>query len=163
MDAVDRIVAQWHAEKPGLATEPMALIGRIKRLAHHLNKGMDRALASHGLNLASFDVLATLRRSGKPYALSPGDLLNAVMVTSGTMTHRIDQLEKAGLVERARSLVDARSLLVRLTPHGMDVIEAAITDHVEAQAQLVATLPAGQRTQLDGLLKSLLAAFEGSE
>src|SRR5690606_17581665 len=109
MDRVDEILAQWNRERPDLDVGPMGLTGRIKRLAQHLTRETEKTLSAHGLTGPSFDVLATLRRSGPPYALSPGDLLATMMITSGTMTNRIDQLEKAGLVKRTSNPKDGRS------------------------------------------------------
>lgn len=160
MDHVDRILAQWRTERPDLEVAPMGLIGRIKRLMAHLSREMGETWAAHGLNAASFDVLATLRRSGPPFALSPGDLIASTMVTSGTMTNRIDQLEKAGLVERKQSDADRRSFLISLTDKGFYVIDAAVTAHVENQARLVSGLSRQHQDQLDSLLKKFLAEFE---
>ena len=160
MDHVDRILAQWRKERPDLEVSPMGLIGRIKRLSTHLSREMGETWADHGMNAASFDVLATLRRSGPPFALSPGDLIASTMVTSGTMTNRIDQLEKAGLVERKQSDEDRRSFLISLTGRGFDIIDAAVTAHVKTQERLVSELSVSDRKQLDALLKTFLSSFE---
>lgn len=160
MDHVDRILAQWRQERPDLELAPMALIGRIKRLSLYLSREMEKTWAKYDLNAASFDVLATLRRSGPSFALSPGDLMASTMVTSGTMTNRIDQLEKAGLVERRQSPDDRRSFLISLTDEGFRVIDAAVSDHVKTQEKLVSGLAARDRRQLDTLLKVFLADFE---
>lgn len=160
MDHVDRILAQWRQERPDLEVAPMGLLGRFKRLTVLISSEMEKAWAKHGLNGASFDVLATLRRSGPPFALSPGDLMATTMVTSGTMTHRIDQLEKAGLVERNQSQDDRRSYLISLTDKGFYLIDAAVTDHVATQCRLVAGLSKQEQRQLDALLKRFLQDFE---
>lgn len=160
MDHVDKILAQWNQERPDLDVVPMGLLGRFGRVRAHLSREIERVLAKHGLSRASFDVLATLRRSGAPYRLSPGDLLAATMVTSGTMTNRIDQLEKTGMVERVRNPGDGRSVLVGLTPKGLTLVDEAVTAHVENQHRLVETLSAAERQELDALLRKLLAAFE---
>ena len=160
MDRVDGIVAQWNRERPDLDTGPMGLIGRLRRLSHHLLREMEKTFARHGLNDATFDLLATLRRSGAPYRLSPGDLLGTTMITSGSMTNRIDQLEKLGLVKRMQNPEDGRSVLIGLTEKGLGVIEAAVTDHVATQVRLTAALPAAERAALDGLLRPFLASFE---
>ncbi len=161
MDHVDKILAQWRTERPDLEVAPMGLIGRVKRLMAHLSQEMAKTWAEHGLNAASFDVLATLRRSGPPFALSPGDLMASTMVTSGTMTNRIDQLAKAGLVERKQSDEDRRSFMICLTEKGFRVIDAAVGAHVATQAKLVSGLSEEDREKLDSLLKSFLAEFEG--
>jgi DNA-binding MarR family transcriptional regulator len=157
---MDKIKAQWAAQRPDLDTEPMALIGRIIRLSAQLTDEMGRTFARHGLNGASFDMLATLLRSGPPHALSPNQLLETMMVTSGTMTNRIDQLEKDDLVARVRNPNDKRSVLVQLTAKGQRIIDAAVTDHVETQKILVGGMTEVERTALNGLLQTFLTALE---
>ncbi|MGF7008944.1 MarR family winged helix-turn-helix transcriptional regulator [Aminobacter sp. BE322] len=160
MDQVDDILAQWNRERPDLDVAPMGLIGRISRLAQHLGREMEKTFARHGLNYASFDVLATLRRSGAPYALSPGDLSATMMITSGTMTNRVDQLEKAGLVERRLNPDDRRSFIVSLTDKGFATIDAAVTDHVATQTRVVEMLSPDERAVLNALLSKFLVGFE---
>lgn len=160
MDHVDKILAQWRRERPDLDIAPMGLIGRLKRLTLCLTREMDKTWAEYGLNSASFDVLATLRRSGPPFALSPGDLMATTMVTSGTMTNRIDQLEKAGLVARRKNPEDGRGFLISLTDKGFAVIDAAVTAHAQTQERLVSDLSEKDRKKLDALLKIFLADFE---
>ncbi|QRM38992.1 MarR family transcriptional regulator [Rhizobium rhizogenes] len=160
MDRIDKILAQWHRERPDLDVAPMGLIGRIGNLAHHLSREMGKTFAQFDLNGPAFDVLATLRRSGAPYTLSPNDLMATMMVTSGTMTNRIDQLEKTGLVTRSPNPDDGRSFLVSLTENGFALIDAAVTAHVETQARLVASLTEEEKTALDALLGKYLAGFE---
>lgn len=160
MDHVDRILSQWNRERPDLDVEPMGLLGRIARLRTHLAREIEKALAAHGLNSASFDVLATLRRSGPPYRLSPGDLIATTMVSSGTMTNRLDQLEKAGLIERSHNPDDRRGVIIALTPKGLALVDAAVTDHVENQHKLLDGLDAQERAALDGLLRKFLGEFE---
>ena len=160
MDHVDRILEQWNRERPDLDVAPMGLLGRIARLRTHLAREVEQTLAAHGLNSATFDVLATLRRSGPPYALSPGDLLATTMVSSGTMTNRLDQLEKAGLVARTHNPEDRRSVIIALTEKGRAVVDEAVTAHVANQHRLVETLSSEERKQLDGLLRTFLGRFE---
>ena len=160
MDHVDHILKQWRQERPDLDVAPMATIGRVKRLNHALMRAMEKTWAKYGLTDARFDVLATLRREGAPYALSPSDLMASTMVTSGTMTHRINLLEKAGLIERVKNPEDGRGFLISLSQHGFDLIDEAVAAHVETQAQLVSGLTEEQRAQLDALLKQFLAGFE---
>lgn len=160
MDNVDAILAQWARARPDLDVGPMGLIGRVLRLHRHLLRGMEDTLAAHGLNFASFDVLATLRRAGHPQGLSPGALLAEMMVTSGTMTHRVDLLVGQGLVERAANPEDGRSVIVRLTPRGLAAVDAAVADHVARQADLVAGLEQTDRAALAPLLRKWLLAFE---
>ncbi|MFS8045267.1 MarR family winged helix-turn-helix transcriptional regulator [Rhizobium sp. BR 314] len=160
MDRIDKILAQWRRERPDLDTTAMGLFGRIRNLTLHLSREMEKTFARFDLNSANFDMLATLRRSGEPYTLSPSDLMETMMVTSGTMTNRIDQLEKAGLVARSQNPNDGRSFLISLTPKGFELIDSAVTAHVETQMRLVSTLSPEERTALDGLLRNYLADFE---
>ncbi|MDH6265310.1 DNA-binding MarR family transcriptional regulator [Rhizobium sp. SG_E_25_P2] len=160
MDHVDKILAQWASERPDLDTGPMGLLGRLGRLRTHLGREVEAEIARHGLNSSSFDVLATLRRSGQPYRLTVSDLLAAMMVTSGTMTNRLDQLEKAGLIERRDNPEDRRGVLVVLTDKGFDMIDKAVTAHVANQHRLVEALSVDDRATLDILLKKFLSAFE---
>ena len=160
MDHVDHILKQWRQERPDLDVAPMATIGRVKRLNHALMRAMEKTWAKYGLTDASFDVLATLRREGAPYTLSPSDLMTSTMVTSGTMTHRINLLEKAGLIERVKNPEDGRGFLISLSQRGLDLIDEAVAAHVETQAQLVSGLTEEQRQQLDALLKQFLSGFE---
>ena len=155
MDHLDKVLAQWSAERPDLDVGPMAVIGRIKRLSIVLTREMEKTWERHGLNAASFDVLATLRRSGPPYALSPGDLLTWTLVTSGTMTHRIDQLVKSGHVARVPNPEDGRSFLISLTDQGFEVIDAAVTDHVATQHRLTEALSKDDQAALNRLLVKL--------
>lgn len=160
MDHVTKILAQWAKERPDLSLSPMGLIGRTKRLTTHLGHGMDQVFKAHGLNAASFDVLATLRRAGAPYALTPSQLIDWTMVTSGTMTNRLDRLEKEGLIARIRSEQDARSVTVQLTPQGFDLIERCVTEHVANQHRLTEALSAEEQQQLTQLLGKWLSALE---
>lgn len=160
MDRVDRIIEQWAAERPELDTAPMALMGRMARVYTHLRLGIQEALAQHGLNAAKFDVLATLRRSGAPYQLSPGALMATTMVSSGTMTNRIDQLVKDGLAKRVENPEDARSVLIALTADGRRIIDAAVTAHVETQHRLLADVAPADRADMDVLLRRFLQNFE---
>ena len=161
MDNVDKIVKQWHLERPDLDVSSMELIGRFKQITQRLSQGMAKTFAQHGLNPANFDVLATLRRSGSPYALTPNDLISSTMVTSGTMTNRIDQLTKAGLVERVQSLDDRRSFLISLTKPGFELIDSILKDHVATQDKLTSSLSNNESQQLNSLLRTFLMNLEG--
>lgn len=163
MDHVDQILSQWHQERPDLDVTAMGTLGRIQRVSRHILREMENTFAQFGLNRASFDVMATLRRLGPPYAQSPSNLMAWTMVTSGTMTNRIDQLEKAGLVQRIRNPQDGRGFLVSLTPKGLEITEAAVSAHVQTQTKLVASLTNTQREQLDDLLRDFLAGLESNE
>lgn len=156
---IEEIRDQWVKQRPDLDTEPMALIGRVVRLSALYGEEMGKTFTKHGLNGASFDVLATLLRSGPPHALSPNQLLATMMVTSGTMTNRIDQLVKEGLVARVPNPDDKRSVHVQLTKQGQKTIDAAVTDHVEAQKRLVEGLKASDKIALNRLLDIGLSKF----
>ncbi|MBB2692713.1 UNVERIFIED_ORG: DNA-binding MarR family transcriptional regulator [Rhizobium esperanzae] len=159
-DHVDRILAQWRRERPDLDVEPMGILGRLKRLGTHLGREVETVLMKHGLSTSAFDVLATLRRSGAPHRLSPGELLEMTMVSSGTMTNRIDQLEKAGLVERILNPEDRRSVLIALTEKGLATVEEAVGAHVANQQRLTRNLTAEDKAEFDRLLKKFLSDFE---
>ncbi|TCU26727.1 DNA-binding MarR family transcriptional regulator [Rhizobium azibense] len=160
MDRVDKILSQWQRERPDLNVEAMGILGRLKRLSTHLGREVEQVLLQHGLSSSAFDVLATLRRSGKPYRLSPGDLLAMTMVSSGTMTNRIDQLEKSGFVERVLNPDDRRSVLIALTENGFAAVETAVGAHVANQQRLIEGLSDKDKAALDALLRKFLAKFE---
>jgi DNA-binding MarR family transcriptional regulator len=160
MDRVDRILAQWHRERPDLDVSAMGLLGRLSRVSTHIAREIEKSFSELGLNASSFDVLATLRRSGPPYRLSPGDLLDTTMVSSGTMTNRIDQLEKAGLVERIANPEDRRGVIIALTDEGLRRVDEAATAHVANQHRVVSALSPEERVVLNALLRKYLATFE---
>lgn len=157
---IEDIRAQWARQRPDLNTEPMAFIGRLARLSAYLSQQMGETFAQHGLTAASFDVLATLLRSGPPHALSPNQLLATMMVTSGTMTNRIDQLVKEDLVARVQNPKDKRSVLIQLTDKGHGVIDAAVTDHVKTQTRLTEMLSDEEKSGLNALLETYLSKIE---
>ncbi|MFC5473835.1 MarR family winged helix-turn-helix transcriptional regulator [Paraherbaspirillum soli] len=159
-DKVDEILKQWQRERPDLDSSPMGIIGRIGRLSTYLERGVNDGLAQFDLTRWSFDVLATLRRAGAPYRLSPNELLQSLMITSGTMTNRIDHLERAGLVERGHNPDDRRSVLISLTASGLELVEKAVAAHVANEHRLLAELGEADREQLAGLLRQLLVRFE---
>jgi DNA-binding MarR family transcriptional regulator len=155
-DGVDRIIGQWAHERPDLDTGAMATFGRIFRLARLAGDRVEKAYGAFGIGRSEFDVLATLRRAGEPYQLSPGALAASMMLSTGGTTARLDRLEKAGMVERSPSPTDRRGVVVRLTPHGFDVIDRAVGAGLAEQERLLAHLPAGKRRQLDDLLREAL-------
>lgn len=160
MDKINNIIKQWNKERPDLDVSSMELIGRFKKINSLLVKEMDNTFGEYDLNHASFDVLATLRRSGKPYALSPNELLATMMVTSGTMTNRIDRLVKKGLVKRIANPNDGRGFIISLTESGFSLIDKTVTAHVETQTRLTAGLLAEEQQQLNMLLCKFLNSFE---
>ena len=161
-DEVDRLVAAWQAERPDLDPSPLQVLSRISRLARHLDRARRAAFAAHGLEAWAFDVLAALRRQGPPYQLSPGALLRATLVTSGTMTNRIDRLASAGLVRRQPDPQDKRGVLVTLTSEGRLRVDAALADLLHSEETLLCGLDLGQRQVLADLLRILLAPFDAA-
>jgi DNA-binding MarR family transcriptional regulator len=159
-DEVDDLVAAWLAERPDLDVGPLQVLSRVSRLARHTDRARRAAFAAHGLEPWSFDVLAALRRQGPPYQLSPGGLLHTTLVSSGTMTNRIDRLEQAGLVRRDPDPQDKRGVLVTLTAAGQQRVDAALADLLQAERSLLAALPAESRGVLAGLLRILLAPLD---
>jgi DNA-binding MarR family transcriptional regulator len=159
-DEVDDLVAAWQAERPDLDVQPMQVLSRISRLARHLDRERRSAFAAHDLESWEFDVLAALRRQGAPYELSPGALLRATLVTSGTMTNRIHRLEDKGLVRRRPDPQDKRGALVTLTAAGRSRVDATLADLLEAEQALLAGLPPSSRDTLAGLLRVLLAPLD---
>jgi DNA-binding MarR family transcriptional regulator len=157
---IEEIRAQWAKQRPDIDTGPMALVGRVVRLSALYSEEMGKTFAKHGLSAASFDVLATLLRSGPPYALSPNQLLATMMVTSGTMTNRIDQLEKDGFVARVPNPEDKRSVRVKLTERGIGKIDAAVTDHAGVQKRLVERLSELDQSELNSILDKCFSALE---
>lgn len=160
MDHVDFITAQWARERPDLDVSAMGIIGCVARLYLSYQEGMQATFSRFGLNAAKFDVLATLRRAGAPYRLSPGALLQATMVASGTMTNRISRLEAEGLVLRQINPEDSRSFLIELSAEGLALIDRVVEDHVATQAQLLAAMPDAERTAFKTLLSRAQAAAD---
>lgn len=159
-DDVDRIVEQWARERPDLETEAMAAFGRVYRLAKILGDRQERVYGALGLNRGEFDVLATLRRSGEPFQLSPKALTSSLMLTSGGMTGRLDRLERAGLVARSPDPADRRGLVVTLTGAGRVLVDEAVAVGLAEQREVFERLPEPRRRQLSALLRELLAAAE---
>lgn len=161
-DAVDHIINQWRRERPDLDPSPMGLIGRLARCEMLLRRKLDQTFERFGMTSWEFDVLATLRRAGHPYSLAPTALYSSLMVTSGTMTHRLQRLEKVGLVERVKSSEDLRSMLVQLTDAGLSLINQAVEAHIANEQAILDLLPAESRKQLDKHLVTLLSVLETS-
>ena len=159
-DEVDDLVAAWRAQRPDLDVEPMQVLSRISRLARHLDIARRGAFAGHGLESWEFDVLAALRRQGPPFQLTPGALLRATLVTSGTMTNRVDRLAAEGLVRREPDPRDKRGVLVTLTDQGRERVDATLADLLRRERVLLAGLDHGQREHLADLMRVLLAPFD---
>jgi DNA-binding MarR family transcriptional regulator len=159
-DGVDEILLQWARERPDLDVSPMAVIGRISRIERTVDPLLASVFRQFGLERWSFDVLATLRRSGYPYELTPTQLFSSLMLTSGAITHRTDELEKAGLVHRAPDPNDRRGVRVRLTDLGLAKINQAVSAHVENEWRILGHLSRQDRSLLISLLRRFLLGLE---
>jgi DNA-binding MarR family transcriptional regulator len=159
-DEVDGLIEAWRSQRPDVDVSPLEVFSRVSRLARHLDRARRTVFTEHELETWEFDVLAELRRSGPPYELSPGRLLRATLVTSGTMTNRVDRLAAAGLVRRRPDPADKRGVLVRLTERGAERIDAALASLVRYEESLLAPMPADDREQLASLLRCLLVPLD---
>ena len=159
-DEVDRIVDSWLRERPDLNFAPLQVLSRVARLSKHLDRARRSAFSRSELTSWEFDVLSALRRAGSPFELSPKALLQQTLVSSGTMTNRIDRLVDRGLVKRRSAPNDGRGILVGMTPAGLTRVDAAITRLVEAEAELLATLSVTDQERLAGLLRKLSLDFD---
>lgn len=159
-DEVDRIVAAWVRERPDLDFSPIHVLSRVDRLSKHLERARRAAFASSALESWEFDVLSALRREGEPYTLSPKALIAQTLVSSGTMTNRIDRLVERGLVDRRTDPNDGRGIRVALSADGLDRVDAAISTLLDAEAALLARLPRSERDRLAELLRMLSLDFD---
>ena len=157
-DEVDRLIAAWKRERPDLDLSPLAVLSRITRIARHLDIARRDAFAD--LETWGFDVLAALRRAGAPHQLSPGQLMQETMVTSGTMTNRLDRLEELQLITREQDPDDGRGSLVTLTKSGVGAVDAALEGLLENERELLGTLTAKDRELLADLLSKLVTEFD---
>lgn len=162
-DHVDFVVDQWRSAMPELDASSMKIFGRLLRLMKHLGKTHTQVMAQFGFREGEFDVLATLRRAGEPYCLSPTQLYKSLLITSGAMTNRVNHLEQQGLIRRIADPDDKRSTLVSLTPQGLERIERALFVHTETQNALLRNLSDAQRAQLESLLREMLLTFPSEE
>ncbi|MGV9614468.1 MarR family winged helix-turn-helix transcriptional regulator [Nocardia xishanensis] len=158
-DHVDRVLAQWQDQRPDLDVSPMAVLGRLSRLSLLVGAELRKTFAAHGLDAASFDVLATLRRTDPPHRLTPTELTRSAMVTSGAITQRLDRLEERGLVTRSPDDRDGRGVRVTLTDTGRKLIDAALPDHVSTEHRLLEPLSTTQRQRLAATLRILLESL----
>lgn len=157
-DHVDGVLAKWQRERPDLDCWPMAVFGRVGRMAAIAAREIEEVIKEEGLASGEFDVLVTLRRAGEP--LTPTALYQSTMLTSGAMTARLDKLEKQGLIQRTPSPTDRRSQLVSLTPQGRQLADNAVARHVANEWQMLAPLNADEQRQLADLLRRWLLAYE---
>jgi DNA-binding MarR family transcriptional regulator len=162
-DEVDRLVEAWRRERPDLDVAPLEVLSRVTRLSRHLDRARRSAFGRHDLEAWEFDVLSALRRAGPPYQLSPGQLLTQTLVTSGTMTNRIDRLAANGLVQRLPDPEDRRGVFVRLTEAGRVRVDAALADLLDHERRILGALPSGEQEVLAGLLRTLVAPFDNED
>ncbi|WP_319020183.1 MarR family transcriptional regulator [Streptomyces peucetius] len=158
-DHVDLVLRQWGAQRPDLDVSPMAVIGRLSRAGQLIGAELARTFAEHGLDRASFDVLATLRRSGPAHRLTPAGLMRSAMVTSGAITQRLDRLEARGLVTRTPSESDRRVVHVELTREGLALVDRTLPDHLATEHRVLAALTGPERRGLAGTLRRLLESL----
>lgn len=159
-DEVDRIVDSWLRERPDLDFSPLQVLSRVGRLSKHLDRARRTAFSGSELDSWEFDVLSALRRAGTPYELSPKALLQQTLVSSGTMTNRIDRLVERGLVTRRTDPNDGRGVLVGMTESGLTRVDAAITLLLDEEAELLSTLSVSDQERLAGLLRKLSLDFD---
>lgn len=160
-DRVDAIQAEWRRERPDVDVAPMAVIGRLHRLAAALTAELERVYAAHGLAEIDFDILATLRRAGAPFARRPAELARSTMVTTGGISKRLDRLQEQGLVERTKPAHgDGRATQVQLTAQGRAVIDAAFTEHMANERRLLEQIPEADRAALERGLRAWLTHHE---
>ncbi|WP_309072224.1 MarR family winged helix-turn-helix transcriptional regulator [Arthrobacter sp.] len=154
-DHVDEIVQQWRTERPDLDVSPMHVVGRLSRVTQQVDRRLEENFARHGLDAGSFDVLATLRRNGAPFRLSPKELAASAMITSSAVAQRLNRLEERGLISRAKSSVDGRGTEVTLTAKGRETVDATLPAHLATEHELLAGLTANELHTLATLLKKL--------
>lgn len=162
-DEVAELVAAWRRERPDLDVAPLEVLSRITRLARQLDIARRAAFAKHGLETWGFDVLAALRRAGAPYQLTPGQLIHENLVTSGTVTNRLDRLEGEGLLTRHPDPSDGRGTLVRITQQGITVVDAALADLLHREKELIKSLKFDEQSTLADLLSSILTGLDKSQ
>jgi DNA-binding MarR family transcriptional regulator len=158
-DHVEHVLEQWRREAPELDRSPMGVVGRISRLAQLLQAELEPVFEAYDVNGGEFDVLASLRRAGKPYRLTPTELSKALMVTSGGMTKRLAALEARGLIRREPDPTDGRSTSVTLTREGKRLVDAILPEHVANEERLLGELSDKERAELAGLLESLAVSL----
>ena len=157
---MDRLVEAWGRERPDLDLGPMEVLSRVSRLDHHLDAARRAAFAAHGVEPWEFDVLAALRRAGAPYELSPGRLIRETLVTSGTMTNRVDRLVSRAFVERMPDPRDRRGVLVRLTDLGRETVDGALAGLLAQERRLLSALDRDELRQLAALMRRLAVSVE---
>ena len=162
-DEVDRIIADWSSARPDLDLAPLAIFSRLWRVTKHLDRARSHAFERSGLTSWEFDVLAVLRRGGEPFRQSPKVLVQQTMVSSGTMTNRIDRLVERGLVIRLTDPNDGRGVLVEMTPNGLTLVDAAMTRLSDAEERMLGGMPRAERERLQVLLRRLASSIDRFE
>ena len=161
-DEVDRLVAAWRRERADVDVEPLEVLSRVSRLSRHLDLARREAFGGHDLEPWEFDVLAALRRAGAPYTLSPGDLLRQNLVSSGTMTNRLDRLEKRGFLRREPDPHDRRGVRAVLTDEGRAAVDASLDDLLTQEREILAALSDDERAELARMLRLLVTPFDNA-
>jgi DNA-binding MarR family transcriptional regulator len=154
-DGVDLIIEQWQRERPELDHAPIAIVGRLSRLAREVEARLEPVYRDHGLESGWHDILATLRRHGEPFRLRPTDLTNATMLTSSGTTKRLDKLEQAGLIARSADPTDRRGTLITLTDAGRELIDGLTPAHLQNERTIIAALSEDEQRRLVELLRKL--------
>ncbi len=163
LDDVDRIVRAWTSERPDVDSKPLEVLSRVTRISKHLDRLRRAVFSVHGLDVWEFDVLATLRRAGKPYQLTPTALMAQTLVTSGAMTNRINRLEARGLVSRQADPEDGRRVVVALSDPGRKVVDRALDDLLSAEQRALEPLSSPERKELGSLLRLVSLHIESPD
>lgn len=159
-DIVDSLVADWQRARPHTKADAIQVIGRIIWLGRQYEEAVTRMSSNPGLSYSDYDVIATLRRAGSPYELTPTELGKRVLLTSGGLTACLRRLETAGLISRRGVPEDRRRLLAKLTPKGFDLIESFVDDRFAMAEEALASLDLEQRKALETLLRRLVSPTE---
>jgi DNA-binding MarR family transcriptional regulator len=162
-DHVDRVRAEWRVLRPDLDTSPIAVVARVGRLAAYFDQAINAIMGRYGLTRSTWDILASLRRQPPPHQLSPTELYRALMRSSGWMTNRLHELERAGLIKRVSDPDDRRGVLVRLTRRGVALVDEVAPLHMRNERALLDPLSRSERKQLEDLLRSLLIPLEKAQ
>lgn len=159
-DFVDKLIARWADECPQLDVQSTHVVGRMLRLGYFSTRMEDAVLERYGLHIGEFNLLAALRRAGAPYELPPNQLQGFLLVSSSALTHRIDQVEAAGWVKRRPDPTDRRSVQIRLTRSGKQVVDEAIVDVLACERQILEPLSSAEQATLSNLLRRLALPIE---
>jgi DNA-binding MarR family transcriptional regulator len=162
-DHVDRVRAEWRVVRPDIDTSPIAVVARIGRLAAYFDHAINAIMGRYGLTRSTWDILAALRRQPAPHQLSPTDLYRALMRSSGWMTNRLHELDRAGLIKRVSDPDDRRGVLVRLTRRGIALVDEVAPLHMQNERALLDPLSRSERKQLADLLRALLVSLEEAQ